>query len=201
MDPSTLAPTDRKPSRWWILVTAVAGAAGALAAVGAVGRGTYQVGPFRIELRARPAALGTTELAIRAVEGFIPSHAEAGTHAAPMVFRATIVEVDAAGLVASDRAVARSPRALATFIGDDGKSAITAFAIRLALLALAGGAAAGLALSFGRWRRAIGAAVAGVLTITAIGILVQRTYNADEFLKTRYVFDRPPIATPGLPTS
>jgi|GEM_PF-2930686 len=198
MEPSVLAPGKRKPSAIWLLVTLIAGISGAAGAIAAGGTGSYDVGPFTMELQARPAALGKTELAVRKVEQFLPSHAEAGTHKAPLALRATIINVNPRAIVSSDRAIIQNPYNMAQFIGEEGKDAMRAFVIKLAGLAAAGAAAAGVAVSLGRWQRIIGATVAGVLALAVVGVMTQRTYNTKEFLKTRFVVESVPAN--GVPT-
>jgi peptidoglycan/LPS O-acetylase OafA/YrhL len=189
MEPSTLV-TSTKPPRYWFFVVLVAGAAGAMIAIAAGGKGTYDVAPYRLELRAMPAALGATELAVRSFGRQVPVHATAGTHKAPMKFRVTILGTSSAA-TPDDLAALRSPRAMASFYGDNAKSATRAFALKLLALALAGGTAAGGALSFGRrWRRIAGGALAGVLTFAVVGLLVYKTYDANEFSKTRFVIEK-----------
>lgn len=172
----------RKPKRSWIAITAIAGALGAMGSIAGAGRATYDVTPFTIELRARPALSGQTELAIR-LASLNPGSAVAGTHAGPIAFGAAITGVSG-DVVPSDLRALATPRSAAGFIGEEGKTAIRSFALLCALLALAGGAAGGTAVSFGRWQRVIGGAVAGLLTFAIIGLVAQRTYQADEFLKS-----------------
>jgi hypothetical protein len=199
MQPSTLAPGTRKPAQWWVLVTALAGALGALVAIAGGGKGTYNVAPFELEMRAFPAAQGKTEFAIKQVGELAPGHAEAGTHRSPIVFRVTIVGL-ASDLAPSDLADIRTPRAFADKIASDGKSAARSFGLKLGMLAITGSLAAGGVCSlFGRrWRRMVGALLAGVLTFGVIGLLVQQTYDKGEFLKTRFVLESEPTV-PGLP--
>jgi hypothetical protein len=180
----------------WFLITILAGAAGAGGAIAVAGHGTYDVGPFRAELRAWPAAAGKTELAVKAVPALGGAvlqnvHAEAGTHRGPIDFKATIVGLtDDAGLRSVIETALSDPRALATTIGDEGKDAVKSFAIKLGALSLGGGLAGGLIVSLGRWRRILGGAVAGLLAFAIVGVIVQSTYNADEFKKTRFVSDQ-----------
>lgn len=190
-----------KPKGYWKLITAIAGIAGALTVISAAGNATYDVAPFTIELRARAALAGQTELAIRPAE-LRPGHAVAGTHAGPIAFGVSITGVSGS-IVGSDLRAIATPRDAAGYIGDEGKSAIRSFVILCAMLALAGGAAGGTAVSFGRWQRVVGGAVAGLLAFVVIGLVVQQTYRADEFLKSgRFARDDGAIVRPGdLPAS
>lgn len=202
MDAASVAPAlKRKPNRIWLLITFITGAVGALGSVAALGTGTYDVEPFTIELRAQIAPAGKTELAVRpspAAVALPPSHAEAGTHNSPIVFRATVVGLSGQLLTSDPKKVA-TPQAFKGFLGDEGKEAVRSFAIKLAALALAGGAAAGAGLSLigMRFRRVVGAALSGLLVFGVIGALVQQTYDPDAFVKTRFVLDGGgPVGTP-----
>lgn len=193
MDASTLETPARKaakPAAWWVLATIVAGSAGAFTAIAAAGSGTYDVAPFELELRAVPAPLGETVLAKQAA-GLEAGRAEAGTHQAPIVYRATITNITLAGLAPTDRELLATPEGMATLLGERARDAIRAFGIKLALLSLGGGAAAGLGVSLVgmQWRRIAGGAIAGVLTLAVVGVLTQQTYDKSEFRKTSFVVD------------
>lgn len=175
-------PGKRKPAGYWKIVTAIAGMVGALGAIGAAGKASYDIKPFRVELRARPAAAGSTEIAIKPAT-LNPGHATAGTHAGPMAFRATITGFSETLLPSDVRNIA-TPRDAAGYLGEEGKSAIRSFVLLCAMLALAGGAAGGTIVSFGRWQRVVGGAVAGLLAFAVIGLIVMQTYSADEFIKS-----------------
>lgn len=193
--PTVPRPGKRKPAGYWKLVTAITGVAGAMVAIAGAGQASYDVAPFRIELRARPALAGQTELAIRPA-GLNPGHAVAGTHAGPMAFRASITGVSGS-LVPSDLRAIATPRDAAGYLGEEGKSAIRSFVLLCAMLALAGGAAGGTAVSFGRWQRVVGGALAGLIAFAVIGLVVQKTYRADEFLKSgRFARDDGAIVQP-----
>lgn len=215
MNPSVLYDDPKKtskakPSQIWVLITILAGAVGALAAIAVGGTGTYEIAPFTVELSARPDLAGKTEIALApSDEALDPSdgslaaaipkgRAEAGTHAGPIVFRVTFTGLSESGrLTTTDQSVFADPLNAASFMADDGKAAVRAFGIKLALLALAGATAAGLAIGFRRFRRVVGAAIAGLLCFAAIGLVVQQTYDKGEFSKTSYVFEDP--VTPTTP--
>jgi hypothetical protein len=176
-----------KPSPIWALITIVAGVAGAVGAITVAAHGTYDMPPFRAELRAWPSFSGKTEIAVRApVVG--KAHAEAPTHQAPISFRVTIVGVSSSAKRADLLAI-RDPHALVTAIGKQDSTAVRSFAIKVGLLALGGGLAGGLLISFGRWKRIVGGALAGLLVIAIVGVVVKATYNADNFTGTRFVVD------------
>lgn len=186
--PSEQPSARRKPGAWWILVTLIAGIGGAAGAVAIGGHGVYTIAPFRAELRARPALSGTSEIAVRApVIG--RARAQASTHQAPIAFRVTIIGVSRSA-AASDLAALRDPNRLATLIGQQDSAAVRAFAIKVGLLAAGGGFGGGLIVSFGRWRRMLGGALAGLLAIAIVGVAVAATYNTDAFKKTHFVVDR-----------
>lgn len=178
----------RKPSKWWILATLVAGIGGATGAVAVGGHGVYTIPPFRAELRAWPAFAGKTELAVRApLIG--RAHAEASTHTAPIALRVTITGISGTA-AASDLAALRNPHDLASLIAQQDSAAVRSFAIKVGLLALGGGFAGGLIVSMGRWRRMLGGALAGLLAIAIVGAFVEATYNTDAFTKTHFVVDK-----------
>lgn len=196
-----------KPARWWIAVTLLAGALGATGSVAAFGSETYTITPLRVKLSARPALLGSSQLSVEPVPGALPWHSEAGTHNSPITFRMTVVGVGVhdefasgslAGLgeAAEDDAVLRAvvnrdPHALVQHIrfSEEGKEAIADFGMRLGLLAVSGGAVGGLAVSFGRWRRLLGGALAGILAIGIVGALLHQTFDAEEFRNARVVVE------------
>ncbi|MFN2613555.1 MAG: hypothetical protein ABR552_01890 [Actinomycetota bacterium] len=192
MEPSTLAPRKKKPAAWWMLLTIAAGGFGSLGAVAVAGRGTYNVAPFKVELRAWPAFQGKTEFAVEPIGTFSGGHASAGTHRSPIDFRATIKGFTVTGadptsiLTQEDSASLRDPRAFADFFAANGKQAARSFGIKVGLLALGGAAFGGLLVSFAgmRFGRVAGAVLAGVVTVGVIGLLVQQTYDAKQFSRT-----------------
>lgn len=186
----------KRAPRWWIAVTLVAGAIGALGAVSSFGGGTYTITPLRVELSAKAALQGSTQLSVRPLPGIQPAHAEAGTHQSPMTVRMTVVGVDAKALVKHPTLFA-NPFNLASYIREEGKDAFKDFATRLIMLAISGGAAGGLVVSFGRWKRIAGGALAGVLVLGIIGGLLYATYDVGEFRNTKFVLDRGGVAPSG----
>jgi len=193
MDPSVMQTTTRatRPAAWWILATIAAGIAGSFGAIGVAGSGTYEVAPFQVELRAIPAPLGETVLA-KKVAGIEPGRAEAGTHNAPMVYKATITGLSVGDrLTNTDPQLVATPEAMADFLSEQGKDAIRSFGIKLAIVSVGGGAIGGIgvALAGMRWRRIAGGALAGLLTLAVVGVLTQQTYDKSEFQKTSFVAD------------
>ena len=190
-----------KPSKIWVLITFVAGAVGALGAVAAGGHGTYDVEPFTLELRAKPADSGSTQLAVDPIPGLRTGRAEAPTHQSPLTVSVTVVGVSD-GFLPTDAKTVATPHDVTTFMGDEAKTAVRSFAIKLAGLAFAGGAAVGAALSFigMRWKRVIGAGLSGLLVFGIIGALMQQTYDSNKFLQTRFVIDQPAVPTTDTPT-
>lgn len=185
MEPSVLAPKKPKPPKWWVLVTLAAGSFGSFAGMAVAGTGTYEISPFTVELSAKPGVAGKTVFDIRpSAVGISPGHAEAGTHAGPLVLGGTVTGVS--GLVPSDAAAAATPAGFADFLADNGKAAIRAFGVKVAAVSLAGSLVFGLAISMGRWRRAIGSVVAGVLTLAIVGAITASTYDRSEFSRTQF---------------
>ena len=177
-----------KRSRIWVLITIVAGVAGAAGAVAVGGHGTYDIPPFRAEMRAWPSISGKTELAVRApVIG--KAHAEASTHDAPITFRVTIIGISGSA-AASDLRALRDPHELVTLLGQQDSAVVRAFAIKVGLLAVGGGLAGGLLVSFGRWRRILGGAIVGLLVIGIVGAVVEATYDTEQFRNTHFVVDK-----------
>ena len=175
-----------KPSPLWALVTIIAGVAGAAGAIAVGAHGTYDIPPFRAELRARPAVSGKTEIAIRVP--VVKAHAEATTHDAPIAFRVTIVGLSSKAS-ASDLQALRDPHSLVMLIGQKDKEAVRAFAIKVGLLALGGGLAGGLVVFLGHWKRIVGGALVGLLVIGIVGAVVEATYDTGRFSGTRFVLD------------
>lgn len=193
-----------KPARWWIAVTLVAGALGAFVAVGAGSAKEYDIAPLRVEFSARAALQGSTQISkrLREVE---PGHAEAGTHQSPITMRWTIT--GASGTLApADVTMLADPYRTADHIrfSEKGKDAIADFGRRLLLLAISGGSAGGLVVSFGRWRRIVGGALSGALALAVVGVLLHQTYDIGEFRNTTYVLTpagpSPATGVPDLPT-
>jgi hypothetical protein len=195
MQPSTIAPKPKKPPKWWAAVTIAAGIIGAFAGLAAGASGTYEVPPFTVELSAKPAPAGKTEFEVKPA-ALSPGFAEAGTHASPLVLRATVVDIDGE-LLASDAAALATPSGFADHFAQNGKAAATAFAIKSAIVALLGSLAAGAAISFGRWQRIVGALVIGIVTVGALGAITAVTYDKDEFKKTSFQRGGPGSLIPG----
>lgn len=195
MEGIAAATSTGKPARWWIAITIAAGIVGGMTTVGLLSAKTYSIPPLRVELSATPSFGGTSQLKVEPrplPPGVRTGHAEAPTHSSPIDFRMTVAGVDLAG-VARQPGVLANPLATARHIrfSEDGKKAIRDFGMRLAMLALAGGAAGGAAVSFGRWKRILGGAVAGLVALGLVGVLLHQTYDVDEFRNTRYVTETP----------
>jgi hypothetical protein len=185
VEPSVLAPRAPKPPKWWILVTLAAGVGGSFAGITVAADGRYDIPPFTVELSATVAPAGKTEFEVKPTAvGVSPGFAEAGTHAAPLAFRATVTDVR--GLVPSDAARLATPGGFAEFMKTNGEEAVRAFAVKTGLVSLLGSLLVGLAISMGRWQRIVGSLIAGVLNLAVLGGLTAATYDADEFKKTSF---------------
>lgn len=186
MEPSVLAPKKPKPPKWWALVTLAAGAAGVFGGMAVAGSGSYEIPPFTVELSAKPGAAGKTVFETKpSAVGVSPGFAEAGTHAGPLILKATVTNVSGV-LVPSDQAAVATPQGFADFMAANGKAAVRAFAIKVGIVSLAGALALGLAISMGRWQRIVGSVIAGVLTLAVVGAITAATYDRSEFSKTQF---------------
>lgn len=187
--------------RWTVVLLVIAaGVVGAAIALSLFAKGTYTVTPLRVELSAKPALQGSTQLTVRpeaasAIGGIQPGIAEAGTHQAPVTFGMTVVSLGV-GSELRDPAIFSDPERLATFIRTEGSSAIADFGRRLALIGFLGGAMGGLAVSMGRWKRILGGALAGLVALGLTGLLLHQTYDLTEFRNARFVVSSQALGTP-----
>jgi hypothetical protein len=179
-----VAPPPRQVTQWrWLALTILLGFAGALSALIGFGKGTYSMGPIVVELSVRPSTSGTTELAVVPVPGLKPGHAEANTHSGFLAIRGTVVDVHGTALLPDALRLTKDPRTLASYVKDEAREAGRRFAIKVGLMALAGGAGGGaiVGLIGLRPRRLIEGAIAGVLLVGLLGFIAYQTYNVDAF--------------------
>jgi predicted phosphodiesterase len=170
----------------------LAGGAGALLAVGLLARTEVHLGPATVRLAARPALTGSSTLAVPPF-----GSVAARTHLGPVAFTATLEGVDVPALsrliergsTRGTRGPRTSEQALAetvTPLERAARRAVGWFLAKVALLGLAGGAAA--VLVFGRrsrrlfLRSLLGGALA---TLALLGPAVA-TYNVSAFSAPRY---------------
>mgnify|MGYP001343183904 CR=1 FL=1 len=158
----------------WLLA-----AAGAYAAMTWGSSTLVAIGPFQVAAAARPSARGITEVAVPPL-----GRVRAVTHAAPLALEVRVDTVDV--------------RALARLVDEPGAEGVLAglrdrlarvarrFALRLLVLAVAGGAATGLAWRGRRLRRAATGALAGLLVGGGLIVATERTYDPSAFRHAEY---------------
>ncbi|GAC1420340.1 MAG: hypothetical protein NVSMB57_14390 [Actinomycetota bacterium] len=167
-----------------LLLAIVAGIAGSAGAVALFGKGTYTVGPFRVALSVKPAASGTTTIGLDSPKLPRQGEATAMTHQGFLAFGARVVDVDQAGLVKATERIASSvtsPESFGHSLSADGQAALQSFGIKVGLIALGGGFAAGLAGALGNPKRAIVGAIAGVVVMAGLGLWAKQTYDVSHF--------------------
>jgi predicted phosphodiesterase len=159
----------------WVAALLLA-SAGAWLALLAAGRGTYQLGPFRVELFARPGS-GLTEVALPPL-----GQIRADTHAVPLRLTATLDLVDPDRLNQTVEAV--GVQGLVEQVEHRGLDATRSHGIRAAVVALAGVAVAGLL-----FRRRIDLGRTAVSGLVLVGLATAGTwfgYRADAFVEPVY---------------
>jgi hypothetical protein len=189
MEGSAIAPPHQVGQKRFMIAAMLLGAAGSMIAIAAFGEGRYSVGPMVIEMQAKPATSGTTELGVNPVPGLQSGIAKADTHAGFLAFRGTVVGViGGESNISSTLALLKDPESLATTIRDQGKDAFRRFGIRLGWLTLAGGGAGGLAISLigMKTRRVLQGALGGVILVGALGLVAWQTYDIDKFSQVQF---------------
>jgi predicted phosphodiesterase len=170
---------DRLARRLAPVATAVLVAtAGAAVALLAAGRASYRLGPFDVELHARPGA-GLTEVALPPL-----GEIRADTHAAPLRLTATLdqVDPDEANRIVSERGL----DGLVEVVERRGRDAVEAYALRAALVALVGTAAAALVVHRNRWNLLGATLVAGLAVVGVTGGATVAGYRPEAFIEPAY---------------
>lgn len=188
MEGSAIAPPHQVAQVRWLIAAMLLGAAGSLVAISAFGSAPYRVGPIVMEMKMRPSTSGTTELAVNVAGRLTPGFAEADTHTGFLSFRGTVISVVGTPNLEQAKVVTGDPYTLATFIKEEGGTAIRKFILRIGLLTLAGGAAGGMAVAaIGmRARRIFQGMVAGVVLVGALGAVAYQTYDREAFRKVQF---------------
>lgn len=174
----------KQVSQWrWLVVTILLGFAGSLIAVAYFANGEYPFGPLLVDLSVKPAASGTTTLAIEPIRGLNAGHATAHTHAGFLSLKATVVNVSGTIVDVSALADTKDPETLATFLKHQAKDDAQKFALRAGLVALAGGACGGalVGLIGLRPRRLFQGAIAGLLLFGILAFIAYQTYDPGKF--------------------
>lgn len=199
MQGSAIAPPHQVPQIRWLIAALVLGAAGSMVAIGAFGSDEYRVGSLIVEMKMKPSSSGTTELAVRPIRTLPTGFAEANTHIGFLSFRGTIIGVYGESLLEEATLATANPKTLATYIQDQGESAIRRFLLRIGVLTLAGGAAGGLIIAlFGmRVRRVFQGVLAGVVLVGVLGLVAWQTYDIEKFDNVQYRQAGRSLAPPG----
>jgi predicted phosphodiesterase len=164
----------------------LAGAVGALLAVTFLARQEVTVGPASVRLSTGPALVGSSRLAVPPFGSI-----SARTHHGPLVFRATIDDVD---VVRLGRLLDAGPRAggarvLEATLGpleDQARRSATLFVARIAVLGLAGGLAGVVLFRRRTRRRLLRCGIGGLLTTVLLLGPTLLTYDLTAFREPRY---------------
>jgi hypothetical protein len=188
MEGSAIAPPHQVAQVRWLIAAMLLGAAGSLVAISAFGSAPYRVGPIVMEMKMRPSTSGTTELAVNVAGQLTPGFTEANTHTGFLTFRGTVISVVGETSRPDALLTTKDPYSLATFMKEEGGTAIRKFILRIGLLTLAGGAAGGMAVAaIGmRARRILQGMVAGVVLVGALGAIAYQTYDIEAFKKVQF---------------
>lgn len=161
-----------------LLAIVLVGMAGAWIAALVAGRAGYVVGPFRVELFARPGP-GITEIALPPF-----GRIRADTHLSPLKLSAALREVGAEELTSVVRR--KGVDGLALEVEEEGLAALRRYAWRSLAVGAAGAAAAGLLVYRRRWPRVVAAGLAGALLLAGAGGLSWATYRPEAFLRPTF---------------
>lgn len=166
----------RSLARW--LAPIVVGIAGAWVALAAAGHLRHDVGPFRVEMFARPGK-GVTEIALPPFGRLL-----ANTHVAPLRLTATLDEVAAPELTEVVRH--KGIDGLAREAEEEGLAALRVYVWQAILVGGGGGAALGALLYRRRWRPVVGSALAAILFLGGSTALAAATYRPEAFLQPTF---------------
>lgn len=161
-----------------VLAPVAVGVAGMWLALLLAGRHDYAVGPFRVELFARPGR-GITEVALPPF-----GRIQADTHTSPVRLTATVTQVDPQNLSA---VVAR--RGIDGLIRQTEQGAYAALrthAVRVLGIGLAGALAAGLLTYRRRWSQALLGAGGALVVLALAGGLSLSTFRPAAFLQPTF---------------
>lgn len=151
--------------------------AAASAAYASLILGSYamvRIGPFQIATAARPSLYGITEVAIPPL-----GRVRARTHWTPLSLQIRLDTVDVRGLARLAEAPAQEDpwSTLRSSLTETTRR----FALRLLVVATAGGAVSGLLWREDRRRRVAAGAVVGLLSTALLIAVTQRTYDPEAF--------------------
>jgi len=160
------------------LAALAVGAAGASLALLLAARLSYRVGPFTVELLARPG-LPATEIALPPL-----GEIRADTHLAPLSLTATLRSVDPDALNAA--IAERGIDGLVLQVERESAGLLRTYALVAGLIAVLGAAAAAVLVYRADWRSIVGATAAGALLVATTGGLAWATYRPEAFQAPTY---------------
>lgn len=161
----------------WAFVGLV-GLGGAWLALLALGRADYTVGPFRVEMFARPG-LGHTEIAVPPL-----GRLDANTHLGPIRLTATLREVGPTEV--SEFVQHRGIHGLARQVEEEGLAALQIHGWRSLGVAVLGALGLGLLIFRLRWRRVVAAGLSGAVLFGGSATLAWTTYRPEAFATPTY---------------
>ena len=156
-----------------VAAVAAVGALGGWMAVLAVGPLRYDVGPFRVDVFARPGT-GITEIGLPPFGRVL-----ADTHTAPVHLTARLNEVRPQE--ASDLLEERGTDGLIELVEDGARAAVAGHARRALLIAVLGGLLAGFAVFRLRWRPVLGAGLASLMVAVSGAVVARSTFRPEAF--------------------
>lgn len=155
----------------------LAGAGGAIA-LALAGTATYRLGPFDVELDARPGS-GLSEVALPPL-----GEIRADTHAAPLRLTATLRRVDPDEL--NRRLSDGGVPGIAVLVEEQGRAAVRSHTVRVGVVAVVGAGLAGLLIHGRRWRAAAGTVAAGLGLTLLLGGATYLGYRPEAFVEPTY---------------
>lgn len=164
-------------SPWWrILVTLAC----ACAAINLFGSMSYRLAGLDIRISVRIGVPGASVLAIPPI-----GRIEARTHPTPIRLEATLEDIDP-GMLQDAISRGEAPSSISSQFKNDSGRLVAIIALRMALLAIAGGAFGSAAVAGWRPRRILAGAAAGLLAGCTLLILTYVTFDERKLANPRY---------------
>ena len=161
---------------WWVLVTLAC----VYAAINLFGSISYHVAGLDMRISARVGIPGYSGLAIPPI-----GRVEARTHFTPLQLEATLENIDP-GVLQDAISRGEAPSSISRQFKRDSGRLVAAFALRIALLAIGGGAFGAAAASGWRLRRVLAGAMVGLAASSALLALTYVTFDERRLADPRY---------------